>query len=526
VVGSAVDVDSRGMLVTEGLFGRPPDSSSHHSKSAEQPRLTMLVLDYKSTETNRNLVLRTQKPRLLVSLDFLLAVADFFIPSFHASGGTAQSAEYDPIGMQGNIRIGVAEYVQEVSDVWLSPEHQLEVDAAHVSEFVYDGKGGSLFLLMEEGGRVVAGLPPTPLILIGNGKRLRFKNVHIKGGVHLDACIHLGADSSYTASPEDGCVIEDAVEGGALEQQGAKGEEEKVLDRSSSSNAQGVNHPSLGIGLDFQAVGLELTFYDATKWPVGSVLRPEKLLRARMDFSCGFHSQGEDQQTTAALKGMRLEGGSGLTVVDPFDVQVDYSKESGKQDFILVVSSITVRMTGNILRLLQRLQEDLVTTFHLGGDQVATRCTQFDRVWSSETSSIPGQQVAFWRPRVPPGYAIVGDCATSGVAPPSQSVLALSMAYERIKRPIAYELVWSSHGVLEEGSALKEGKESQPTSEAVARECRLWLPVAPAGYVAVGCIAWKGKSPPPLSLAACIRMDLLTSSSFSDCIFYSNPQPT
>ncbi len=26
----------------------------------------------------------------------------------------------------------------------------------------------------------------------------------------------------------------------------------------------------------------------------------------------------------------------------------------------------------------------------------------------------PSQQVAIWRPRAPPGYMILGDCATSG----------------------------------------------------------------------------------------------------------------
>lgn len=520
MVGSAIDVDSRGVPVADAPLpgAAPPSPGIAAACSPEHPRLTMLLLDYRASKSGRSLALRTQKPRLLVSLDFLLAIADFFVPSFHSSECSAPTVRSDPVGMQGNVRLSNSEYFQDAPNACLSPERQLEVDGPHVSEFVYDGNGNSLYLLAEEGGPVVAGLPPAPLILIGNGKRLRFRNVRIQGGVHLDACVHLGADSSYSAAPEDGCVIEDAQGTPAfLHAKPARANEESGYGTTASSLA--AEGADLAMALDVQAVGVELTFYDTTKWPVGSVLRPEKLLRARTDFSCVLTSQGEERRASAVLKGMRLEGGSGLTVIDPFNATLEYSQHTDKQDLVLAISPITVRVTGNVLRLLQRLEADLVSTFHLGGDQVAARCSQFDRIWLNETLASSQQQVAFWRPRVPPGYAVVGDCATSGAAPPSQSVMAVSTAFERVKRPIAYELAWTS-------SSLRTGSSSEEESGgSECSGCTVWLPVAPQGYVAVGCVAWRGPTPPPLSMGACVRMDLLTSSSFSDCIYYVKAQP-
>ena len=41
--------------------------------------------------------------------------------------------------------------------------------------------------------------------------------------------------------------------------------------------------PASDFALDVQAIAPELTFYDSTKWPSGTLLRPEKLLRLKLD---------------------------------------------------------------------------------------------------------------------------------------------------------------------------------------------------------------------------------------------------
>ena len=56
-------------------------------------------------------------------------------------------------------------------------------------------------------------------------------------------------------------------------------------------------------------------------------------------------------------------------------------------------------------------------------------------------------------------------------------------------------------------------------------ECSLWLPVPPAGYKALGCVATVGDQPPPNHIVYCIRADLVTSTKYSECLFNvpSNP---
>lgn len=43
----------------------------------------------------------------------------------------------------------------------------------------------------------------------------------------------------------------------------------------------------------------------------------------------------------------------------------------------------------------------------------------------------------------------------------------------------------------------------------------VWFPVAPAGYVAVGCVVTKSQDPPSLELVRCLRVDLVTQSQLS-----------
>lgn len=51
----------------------------------------------------------------------------------------------------------------------------------------------------------------------------------------------------------------------------------------------------------------------------------------------------------------------------------------------------------------------------------------------------------------------------------------------------------------------------------------LWMPVAPPGYLALGCVAHKGSQPPPNHIVHCIRSDLATSTTYSECVLSTSP---
>lgn len=48
--------------------------------------------------------------------------------------------------------------------------------------------------------------------------------------------------------------------------------------------------------------------------------------------------------------------------------------------------------------------------------------------------------------------------------------------------------------------------------------CSVWLPTPPEGYVALGCVVWKGQEEPPHSAALCVLTSFLSPCSMRDCI--------
>lgn len=108
------------------------------------------------------------------------------------------------------------------------------------------------------------------------------------------------------------------------------------------------------------------------------------------------------------------------------------------------------------------------------------------------------------------------------------------MALVRGKRPTGYKREWSS---FELGSAKKFNENGKELSESSSKQelddapisisddeegepqgCCIWLPIAPEGYVALGCVVWKGQEEPPKSAALCVLAALISPSSMRDCI--------
>lgn len=170
---------------------RPQEMSLDTRLSSNAPgngacNLTMLIMDYRWRTSFQSFVIRIQQPRVLVVLDFLLAVVEYFVPSMGMITGREEvmDPKNDPLTNSDDIIMHEPVYHQSENIVHLSPARQLIVDGVDVEEFVYDGCGGVLSLSdeFERKGQWCSG---DTVIMIGPGKRLRFKNVKIEVNASL-----------------------------------------------------------------------------------------------------------------------------------------------------------------------------------------------------------------------------------------------------------------------------------------------------------------------------------------------------
>ncbi|KAG0568137.1 hypothetical protein KC19_7G189300 [Ceratodon purpureus] len=514
MLGSMADVEKLGG--PSGLVRENLDNSTDSS-----PQLTMLVLDLRFKTESQAIVIRLQRPRLLVVVDFLLGIGQFFVPSLGnaALESDPENPQNDAEVVDEHIRLSTSLFQQKDETIVLSCERQLIVEAYDVDEFIYDGCGKTLILDVKDDE-----IGPTswePLIVIGCEKKLQFKNVRIENGFWLSDCVHLNTNSSYTASLDDGVILEGmgVDSSGGISIQAAPHKASLLSPSGSpvkkSSDAQKATVSNYVV--DIQAVAPELTFYDSTKWPAGGPRR-ERVLRANLDCYVMIASKGNDKWIKGMVKGLTVEGGSGLVVVDPLDVSAEYACVQEKITLTAGASDISTRLSFNVLSLILRFQDDAFSTFKFGVAPALSRCTHFDRIWVNVSGDNTTQQVAIWRPRAPSGYLIMSDCATSGVAPPSQAVMAISNTCKFAQKPIGFDLLWSTRGASKPG-----GGADSNADDVDSEHCCVWMPVAPLGYVALGCVAERGVLPPSLSSIRCIRSDLVTSGSLSDCIYYCPP---
>jgi vacuolar protein sorting-associated protein 13A/C len=135
------------------------------------------VLDAKFSKLSTFVSLCVQRPQLLVALDFLLAVAEFFVPSV----GNMLSDEEDKNSLHviDAIILDQSTYRQPSAEVMLSPQRPLIVDDERFAHFIYDGNGGVLSL-KDRHGLHLSSSSTEAMIYVGGGKKLQFKNVVIK----------------------------------------------------------------------------------------------------------------------------------------------------------------------------------------------------------------------------------------------------------------------------------------------------------------------------------------------------------
>lgn len=141
-----------------------------------EPVPSMLIFDATLAKTLTSVSLYIQRPKLLVALDFLLAIAEFFVPSVRNM--LSNEEDVDPLNMRRAIILDHPIYHQPRHVSSLSPRTPLVVDDDRFDHFIYDGKGGKLYL-HDRSGNVLSYPSPETIIYVGCGKRLQFKNVTI-----------------------------------------------------------------------------------------------------------------------------------------------------------------------------------------------------------------------------------------------------------------------------------------------------------------------------------------------------------
>ncbi|XP_019431159.1 PREDICTED: uncharacterized protein LOC109338390 isoform X1 [Lupinus angustifolius] len=491
-----------------GSFRR---TSSEVKIDVDMPISTMFLMDYRWRMSSQSFVIRVQQPRVLVVPDFLIAVAEFFVPALGALTGREETMDpkNDPISRTSNIVLMESVYKQTEDMVHLSPSKQLVADCVGIDEYTYDACGKTICLSIETDARDVRSTRFRPIIVIGHGKRLRFMNVKIENGFLLRKYTYLSYDSSYSISTEDGVDI-------VLEDNLPSGDEKRLMNQTSGTSvySQSESSGTQSFSFETQVVSSELTFYDGSKSFLDDTSYGEKLIRAKLDLSFMYSSKEKDAWIRALVKDFTLEAGSGLIILDPVDISGGYTSVKERTNISLLSTDICIHLSLSAVSLILNLQSQASSALSFGNATALVPCTNFDRIWVSGKGTSP-DNITFWRPRAPANYVVLGDCVTSRSIPPSQAVMAVSNMYGRVRKPVDFHLIGSFLDIQGDG-----GGEENSVDDS---DCSLWMPIAPPGYTALGCVAHVGNQPPPNHIVHCLRSDLLTSTKCSDCLFNIPP---
>lgn len=140
--------------------------------------------------------------------------------------------------------------------------------------------------------------------------------------------------------------------------------------------------------------------------------------------------------------------------------------------------------------------------------------SEFQQIWDSTGSR--SEPAAFWHPTpapdLLPGFFSLGDVVVPGyeningvkvvaVVREGDSPSEDPTRGKALSRPIDYEQVWN-----DSGSGAK-------------KNCTLWRPIPPDGYVALGLVCSMGQEKPSVHAVRCVRADLVIESYVGDLIW-------
>ncbi|MDR6941123.1 Vps62-related protein [Mucilaginibacter pocheonensis] len=132
--------------------------------------------------------------------------------------------------------------------------------------------------------------------------------------------------------------------------------------------------------------------------------------------------------------------------------------------------------------------------------------SNYNFIYNDQGSGADGD-VGIWRPSpTDNNYFIVGDYAQGNYGAPSGSSLIVTAVnddpdYPLLKAPIRYDQIWNDKG---------SGGDYDGS---------IWRPVAPDGYVVLGCVAALGYDAPSIPNYRCIRKDMVTDAAVGSLIW-------
>ncbi|CAA0838075.1 pleckstrin homology (PH) domain-containing protein [Striga hermonthica] len=466
----------------------------------------VLIFDATFNEKSTFLSLCIQRPQLLVALDFLLAIVEFFVPTFR---GETSDENANPSHFLDALILDQPVFNQPSAEFSISPEKPLVVDDERFDLFVYDGRGGILYLKDRQGLNLSCPSREA-LVYVGNGKKLQFRNVTVRNGTYFDSSILLGANSSYSANEKDNVYLEG--------ERGSPSDNSDGRNITAVASANGTLGSSTELIFELQAIGPELTFYNKSR-NAGQHIMSNKLLHAQMDTFCRLILNDNTVEMSTEVVDLTMES-NGITILEPFDASIKFSSASGKTSLQLVVSDIFMNFSFSILRLFLAVEEDILSILRTTSKKSTVLCSEFDRIGTIK-SPVSDHVYAFWRPRAPTGFAVLGDYLTPIDKPPTKGVISVNTSLIRVKKPKSFTLVWphsSRSDILQtEGVGSSELAKNEGSSDGDTT-CSIWLPEAPNGYVALGCVVSPGWEQPSISSVFCISASLVSPCGLRDCV--------
>lgn len=115
-------------------------------------------------------------------------------------------------------------------------------------------------------------------------------------------------------------------------------------------------------------------------------------------------------------------------------------------------------------------------------------------------------------------FIVITESCVFRPIPPSQAVMAVSNTYGRVRKPVSFNLIGMFSHI--------QGFEVNGEYGHADNDCSIWMPVAPPGYTALGCVVHPGNKPPPNHIVYCLRSDLVTSTMYSECMYTTASNPS
>ncbi|CAI7795969.1 unnamed protein product, partial [Closterium sp. NIES-53] len=330
------------------------------------PSLPMLILESQFTGDVQCMSLRIQRPRLLLAPPFISHLSSFFTRSEDVEAVSAAVPRWEDA-----FHLHTPYTLQQTPGVLeISSQKPLVADAPGVSSFTFDGNGGSIELLTA--GLTEATAAEAFLIIVGPGKHLRFKNVHIYGAEWLACVVKLGVRSSYSVDEADGVK---------LLPMRPKDRPSQQLDKPKSP--QHVPEPSSGHWkFNLQAIGLELIAIDQARWAAIQLSSPENLLRLKASLYLSIQTVRGMSEVNIAVRSSGISTGSGLCLIEPVDSRMRFTSPTGYTDIQFSVSDLHTHFTFNTLELILRMQEKYMSSVYSVAENPRHLCLQFKKVWA------------------------------------------------------------------------------------------------------------------------------------------------